>query len=82
MTMLRVTALAAVLMASGYAYGQDKKESGTPRVQKYQEIERGFWVRSYFGLSAAMTDMFSDQNRKSLTWPREGQRKWCGESPS
>jgi hypothetical protein len=63
-----VLALALALLTTGSVYAQESSSSG-PRVQKFQEVERGFFIRSAFGFSVAVTDLFGGDDWKSPIWP-------------
>jgi len=40
-----------------------------PRIQKFEEIERGFWLRSNFGISLAVMNHFGGDDTESPIWP-------------
>jgi len=61
-------ALALALLATGFVYAQETSSS-EPQVQKFQEVERGFFIRSAFGFSMAVTDLFGGDDWKSPLWP-------------
>ena len=66
-------ALALALLTTGFANAQESKSASSPNVQKFQEVERGFWLRSAFGVSVTLTDVFKeksgDRPRESSVWP-------------
>jgi hypothetical protein len=69
-----VLALALALLFTGFVNAQESKSSSSPKVQKFQEVERGFWLRSAFGVSVTLTDVFKekknvDRPRESSVWP-------------
>jgi hypothetical protein len=65
-----VLALALALLTTGLGYAQETESGGSgPRVQKIQEVERGFWIRSAFGFSMAVTDLFGGKGSESPIWP-------------
>jgi hypothetical protein len=62
-----VLALALALFTTGIVFAQEVGSS--PRVQKFQEVERGFFIRSAFGFSMAVTDLFGGDDWESPLWP-------------
>ena len=64
-----VLALALALLTTGLVYAQEAGSGSGPRVQKFQEVERGFFIRSAFGFSMAVTDLFGGGEWKSPLWP-------------
>ncbi len=58
----RILALALVLLVAGLAHAE-------PQVQKFEEVERGFWLRSTMGISVAMINHFGEDSRESSLWP-------------
>jgi len=60
--------IALALAAAPAAQAQEGKSKSTPKVQKFDEVERGFWLRADMGLAMAVVDPFSD-NRSSGFWP-------------
>jgi len=68
-----VLALALALLTTGLVNAQESKSASSPKVQKFQEVERGFWIRSTFGVSVTITDVFKeksgDRPRESSIWP-------------
>ncbi|MBW1808339.1 MAG: adventurous gliding motility protein CglE [Deltaproteobacteria bacterium] len=65
----RVLALGLTICLAGQVYGQDKEKSSEPRIQKFEEVERGFWLRTTFGISVAVMNHFGDESRESPIWP-------------
>jgi hypothetical protein len=65
----RVLALGLAICLAGQVYAQDKKKSSEPRIQKFEEVERGFWLRTTFGISMAVANHFGEENRESPIWP-------------
>jgi hypothetical protein len=64
-----VLALALALLTTGLVYAQEAGSGSGPQVQKFQEVERGFFIRSTFGFSMAVTDLFGGDDWKSPLWP-------------
>ncbi len=68
-----VLAVALALLTTGPAYAQKGRSSSSPQVQTFQEVERGFWLRSAFGVSVTLTDVFKEKDREnsreSSIWP-------------
>ena len=62
-----VLALALALLTTGIVFAQETGSS--PKVQKFQEVERGFFIRSAFGFSMAVTDLFGGVYWESPLWP-------------
>lgn len=66
----RVAALVLVLFACAATGVQAEKPKGSaPKLQEYDEIERGFWLRSTFGLAVSISDMFGQDGREASLWP-------------
>jgi hypothetical protein len=70
-----VLAIALALLTTGPVYAQKGRSSSSPQVQTFQEVERGFWLRSAFGVSVTLTDVFKENTKKgdvpreSSIWP-------------
>jgi hypothetical protein len=64
-----VLALALALLTTGLVYAQETGSGSGPRVQKFSEVERGFFIRSAFGFSMAVTDLYGGDDWKSPLWP-------------
>lgn len=66
--------LVLLLVDEGWIRAETKKTtiSSQPRVQKFDEIERGFWIRSSFGMSITSQNPFKDKSRKNPAWPPGG----------
>ena len=64
-------AFALALLTTSIGFAQEAGSGSGPRVQKFQEVERGFFIRSAFGFSMAVTDLFgkSDDSWESSLWP-------------
>ena len=60
--------IALALAAAPAAQAQEGKGKGAPKLQKFDEVERGFWLRADLGIALAVVDPFSD-NRSAGIWP-------------
>jgi len=58
------------VLAGSPVLAQDASEerSGGAKVQKYDEVEYGFWMRSQFGMLLSLGDFFGDSGESPL-WP-------------
>jgi len=61
--------LMAVLLACRAGEAAEQRSSSTPQIQKFEEVERGFWLRSTFGVAVHVTDAFESTDRESSIWP-------------
>jgi hypothetical protein len=62
-------AFLAVLAMASAAPAQEAEERGAPRVQKINDVERGFWIRSAFGFSTALGNVFETEGSETPIWP-------------
>ena len=53
-----------VLTCAGEALADESK--GEPRIQKFQEVERGFWMRTTLGVALTLGDVFGDGREASM----------------
>ena len=71
MRMAIATLLVACLVSSA-AWAQEDEEAenrSRSRIQKINEVERGFFIRSTFGFSMALGNMFNQDSSDSPLWP-------------
>lgn len=61
--------LALALLLPGIVQAREADSGSGPEVQKFREVERGFWIRSAFGFSMAVTDLFGGDDWESPMWP-------------
>ncbi|HOX46365.1 MAG TPA: adventurous gliding motility protein CglE [Myxococcota bacterium] len=73
---LCLMAPAAALAEEAAGGAQDSEEqgqiTGAPKAQVFEEVERGFFLRTTLGAAMAVTDMFGDSagvKRESTLWP-------------
>ena len=52
------------LSLTGRAWAEETK--GQPRVQEYQEVERGFWARTNLGAALTLGDVFTEGRSASM----------------
>ncbi len=45
-----VTAAVILFFLAGTAAAVEENKSKGPKVQKFEEVERGFWIKSTFGM--------------------------------
>ncbi len=64
-----ITALVFALVASSTVVAQEDMDRSRSKVQKFSEVERGFFIRSTFGFSMALGNMFNQDNSDSPAWP-------------
>jgi hypothetical protein len=64
-----VLALTLALLTTGLVFAEEIGSRSGPRVQKFQEVQRGFFIRSAFGFSMAVTDLFKGDDWESPLWP-------------
>ncbi len=57
-----------LLAAAPVVLARQSRSSSAPRVQKFEEVQRGFWLRTNMGFAMSVTDMFGDK-RSSNPWP-------------
>ena len=43
--------------------------AAAPKLQKFAEVERGFWLRSTFGISLSLLNHFGGSGQESSLWP-------------
>jgi len=58
--------------AGGQGGEEAGQVTGAPKLQAYEEVERGFFLRTTFGAAMAVTDMFGDSIgvvRENSLWP-------------
>ena len=60
--------IALVLAAAPVAHARLPRSSSAPKVQEFEEVQRGFFLRTTMGISMSVTDMFGDK-RSSNPWP-------------
>ena len=53
-----------VLVLAGQALADEAK--GEPRIQKFQDVERGFWMRTTLGAVLTLGDVFGDGREASM----------------
>lgn len=64
--MRRATTL---LLVAGLGLWAAPAGAAAPKVQKFAEVERGFWLRSTFGVSLALLNHFGGSGQESSAWP-------------
>ncbi len=63
-----------MLVGGSRSWAETEKtvHSREPQVQQFEEVERGFWIKSFFGISVTSQNPFRDKSRKNPVWPPGG----------
>ncbi len=65
---MRMVSFLLVFILSASSVAAESASKGAPKIQKFNEVERGFWLRTDMGFSVAVTNLFG-QDRQSPVWP-------------
>ncbi len=66
--MRMLSCLFILILSANPAFAGGTASKGAPKIQKFSEVERGFWLRTDMGFSMPVTNLFGG-DRQSPAWP-------------
>jgi hypothetical protein len=68
MRIITAVVLLITVFFCGFEGVAKEKKNNAPKVQKFEDVERGFWLKSTIGMALMLGDVFGD-DRESPLWP-------------